>query len=99
MNEAFTRVKHLRTGNSSVIEIWYPCQKGCNCVSYQSDEEVIEDEVDCHAGGDCCRVDDIHGVVHNGHPALLGEDLEHGHKGLKQKAKELLTILEFLDRQ
>ncbi len=60
---------------------------------------MIEDEVDCHAGGDCCRVDDIHGIVHNGHPALLGEDLEHGHKGLKEKAEELITSLAFSTRQ
>ncbi len=60
---------------------------------------MIKDEVDCHAGSDRCRIDDVHGVVHDGHPALLGENLEHGHKGLKEKAEELLTVLGFSDRQ
>ena len=47
----------------------------------QSDEEMVQDEVDGHHRDDRgARTQ--HGLVHDLHPGLLGQNLEHGHKRL-----------------
>lgn len=51
-------------------------------VPYQGSEQMVEDEVNSHNWSP--HMTHSHqGLVHDIYPALLGQDLEHGHEGLQ----------------
>lgn len=56
--------------------------------THQSNKQVVEDEVDGHDGG-YSVLGAPHGLdhrlVHHLHPALLRQDLEHGHERLREE--------------
>ncbi len=49
---------------------------------YRCKEKMVDDEDNRHYGLQKYSVSTQHRLIHDFHPAFLGQDLKHGHKGL-----------------